>query len=158
LVSHLGDADEPARPTVTVLRPGDPALRPDDEHESVVLSAAAPAGADWAAGDTTERFADLLVTAAEAAVPRLKERLIWREVRSPVLTARETGAEDGAVPPPALAAADGRFLHPANATRFPGLFLVGGWAHPGGGLPHAGMSGALVAGLIVEGPDFRGSQ
>jgi phytoene desaturase len=157
-VSHLGDADEPAGPTVTVLRPDDPALRPADEHESVVLSAAAPAGADWAAGDTAERFADLLVTAAEAAVPRLKERLIWREVRSPVLTARETGAEDGAVPPPALAAADGRFLHPANATRFPGLYLVGGWAHPGGGLPHAGMSGALVAGLIVEGPDFRGSQ
>ena len=34
----------------------------------------------------------------------------------------------------------------------------GGWSHPGGGLPHAGMSGALVAGLIVEGPEFRGSQ
>jgi len=39
-----------------------------------------------------------------------------------------------------------------------GLFGVGGWSHPGGGLPHAGMSGALVAGLVVEGPDFRGSQ
>ncbi|MGV9876189.1 NAD(P)/FAD-dependent oxidoreductase, partial [Streptomyces cellulosae] len=38
------------------------------------------------------------------------------------------------------------------------LFTVGGWSHPGGGLPHAGMSGALVAGLIVEGPNFRGSQ
>ncbi|MER5943447.1 hypothetical protein ABT121_39860 [Streptomyces sp. NPDC001928] len=39
-----------------------------------------------------------------------------------------------------------------------GLFTVGGWSHPGGGLPHAGMSGALVAGLIVEGPEFQGSQ
>ena len=39
-----------------------------------------------------------------------------------------------------------------------GLFAVGGWAQPGGGLPHAGMSGALVAGLIVEGPGFRGSR
>ncbi|MFE3287251.1 phytoene dehydrogenase, partial [Streptomyces sp. NPDC059233] len=27
-----------------------------------------------------------------------------------------------------------------------------------GGLPHAGMTGALVAGLIVEGAEFRGSQ
>ncbi|MGG7613756.1 NAD(P)/FAD-dependent oxidoreductase, partial [Streptomyces sp. ZG43] len=55
------------------------------------------------------------------------------------------------------AAADGRLLHPANSTRVPGLFTVGGWSHPGGGLPHAGMSGALVAGLIVEGPEFTGS-
>ncbi|GAA2642358.1 NAD(P)/FAD-dependent oxidoreductase [Streptomyces vastus] len=157
-VSFLTDTDDPVRPTVTVLRPDDPTLRPDDEHESVLLSAAAPAQADWAAHDTAERFADLLLTAAEAAVPRLRERLLWREVRTPGRTAQETGAEDGAVPPPALAAAHGRFLYPANTTRFPGLYLVGGWAHPGGGLPHAGMSGALVAGLIVEGPDFQGSQ
>jgi hypothetical protein len=39
-----------------------------------------------------------------------------------------------------------------------GVFAVGGWAQPGGGLAHAGMSGALVAGLVVEGPGFRGSQ
>jgi phytoene desaturase len=157
-VSRFAGTGEPACPTVTVLRPDDPALRPDDRHESVVLSAAAPVGIGGSGGETPERFADLLVTAAEAAVPRLRERLIWRAVRSPALTARDTGAEDGAVPPPALAAAGGRFLQPANITRLPGLYLVGGWAHPGGGLPHAGMSGALVAGLIVEGPSFRGSR
>ncbi|MDG4862068.1 NAD(P)/FAD-dependent oxidoreductase, partial [Streptomyces sp. T-3] len=64
----------------------------------------------------------------------------------------------GAVPAPALAGSSGQFLYPSNGTGLPGLYSVGGWAHPGGGLPHAGMSGALVAGLIVEGPDFRGSQ
>ncbi|MFE7841614.1 phytoene desaturase family protein [Streptomyces sp. NPDC057474] len=157
-LSHLRDTDDPVPLTVTVLRPDDPALRPDEAHESVVVSAAVPTGIDWTAGDVAERCAELLVTAAEAAVPGLRERLLWLEVRTPADTARETGAERGAVPPPALAAADGRFLHPPNATRFPGLHLVGGWSHPGGGLPHAGMSGALVAGLIVEGPDFRGSQ
>ena len=85
-------------------------------------------------------------------------RTLWREVRTPVHTRAETGAEGGGVPAPALAAAEGAYLLPANSTRVPGLFTVGGWSHPGGGLPHAGMSGALVAGLIVEGPDFRGSQ
>ncbi|NEA50395.1 NAD(P)/FAD-dependent oxidoreductase, partial [Streptomyces sp. SID10815] len=59
---------------------------------------------------------------------------------------------------PTLAAAGGRLLHPANSTPVAGLFTVGGWSHPGGGLAHAGMSGALVAGLIVEGPEFRGSR
>jgi len=99
-----------------------------------------------------------MVAAAERAIPGLRERVLWREVRTPVDTERETGAEGGAVPAPALAGVGGTLLRPANSTRVPGLFTVGGWAHPGGGLPHAGMSGALVAGLVVEGPDFRGSQ
>jgi phytoene dehydrogenase-like protein len=30
----------------------------------------------------------------------------------------------------------------------PGLFLVGGSAHPGGGLPLVAQSAAIVAGLI----------
>ncbi|MFI0167381.1 phytoene desaturase family protein [Streptomyces sp. NPDC017095] len=148
---------EPPAPTVTVLRPGDPALRPDDAHESAVLSAVVPAGAgrdERAAG----RYTDLLLAAGERAIPGLRERLLWHEVRSPGDAGAETGAPGGSVPAPALAAGGGRFLHPANTTRLPGLYRAGGWAHPGGGLAHAGMSGALVAGLIVEGPRFRGSQ
>jgi phytoene dehydrogenase-like protein len=91
-------------------------------------------------------------------MPGLRDRVLWQEVRTPEHTDDATSAFLGAVSAPALAAAQGRFLHPANTTRLPGLYRVGDWAHPGGGLPHAGMSGALVAGLIVEGPDFRGSQ
>ncbi|MFI9821352.1 phytoene desaturase family protein [Streptomyces sp. NPDC052013] len=143
----------PARPTVTVLRPDDPALVPDTGHESVTLTSVVPA-----AGEAPAAYAEQLITVAERAIPGLRDRLLWHQVRTPADIARETGAEGGAVPPPALAAAGGRRLHPANSTRMPGLFTVGGWSHPGGGLPHAGMSGALVAGLIVEGPDFRGSQ
>jgi phytoene desaturase len=141
---------EPVRPTVTVLRPDDPALRPDGEHESVVLSAVVPSGDGRHLPARHEALADALVAAAETAIPGLRERILWREVVA--------GAGLGGVSAPSLAAGHGRFLHPANTTRLPGLFRVGGWSHPGGGLPHAGMSGALVAGLIVEGPEFRGSQ
>ncbi|MEU2058821.1 NAD(P)/FAD-dependent oxidoreductase [Streptomyces sp. NPDC013455] len=146
-------------PQVVVDRPDDPALRPDGEHESVVVTATVPSAAeyDWAAPGAADAFADRMAAAAERAVPGLRERVLWREVRTPVHTERETGATGGAVPPPALAAPEG-VLHPANTTALPGLFSVGGWSHPGGGLPHAGMSGALVAGLIVEGPGFRGSR
>ncbi|MDT9694450.1 NAD(P)/FAD-dependent oxidoreductase [Streptomyces sp. P17] len=156
----LGLGEPPARPTVRVDRPDDPALRPDEEHESVVLTATVPSRTlyDWTAPGAADSFADRMVEAAERALPGLRERTLWREVRTPVHTEAETGAEGGAVPAPALAAAEGTFLYPANSTRIPGLFSVGGWSHPGGGLPHAGMSGALVAGLIVEGPDFQGSQ
>ncbi|MEU1052448.1 NAD(P)/FAD-dependent oxidoreductase [Streptomyces sp. NPDC005876] len=157
LASLFGPAPgAPARPTVTVLRPDDPALVPDAGHEAVVLSAAVPAASG--AGAEPGGRAEDLIAAAEAAIPGLRDRLLWHEVRTPADIEEATGAAGGAVPAPALAAAGGRLLHPANGTRAPGLFTVGGWSHPGGGLPHAGMSGALVAGLIVEGPEFRGSR
>ncbi|MFH8406151.1 phytoene desaturase family protein [Streptomyces sp. NPDC018019] len=154
------------RPTVTVLRPDDPASRPDDGHEAVTLSAAiapygdlarTPVGAEHPDGvrpaaetAASAAAADRLVEAAEAAIPGLGERVLWRAVLPP--------AEGESVPGPALAGAGGRFLRPANRTRIAGLYAVGGWTHPGGGLAHAGMSGALVAGLIVNGDDWRGSQ
>ncbi|WP_199779891.1 phytoene desaturase family protein [Streptomyces sp. LaPpAH-108] len=144
-----GGAAQP-RPTVTVYRPGDPALRPDDAHESAVLRATVPVDAGWEDPERAARTTELMLDAASAAIPDLRERLLWHEVVTP--------DRAGAVPAPSLAAGDGRFLHPANSTRLPGLYRVGGWAHPGGGLPHAGMSGALVAGLVVEGPEFRGSR
>ncbi|KOG32171.1 phytoene dehydrogenase [Streptomyces resistomycificus] len=150
----------PEHPTVRIDRPDDPALRPDDAHEAVVLTSTVPSLTryDWSAAGAADSVADRMVTAAERAMPGLRERILWREVRTPVHTREETGSEGGGVPAPALASAAGTRLYPANTTAIPGLFSVGGWSHPGGGLAHAGMSGALVAGLIVEGPEFRGSQ
>ncbi|MFG2962479.1 phytoene desaturase family protein [Streptomyces sp. NPDC048288] len=144
----------PAAPgTVTVLRPDDPALVPDNDHEAVALVSTVPAGT----ADDPVRT-EQMITAAERAVPGLRDRIRWQQVRTPADIAEETGAAGGAVPPPALAAGAGDLLYPSSITGLPGLFAAGGWSHPGGGLPHAGMSGALVAGLIVEGPEFRGSQ
>jgi phytoene desaturase len=150
----------PGAVTVTVTRPDDPALRPDDAHEAVTLTATVPrhapggaAGAvDWNAPGAAEGFAERLVAAAGAAVPSLRERELWRRVRTPADTERETGAPGGSVPAPALAGAGGALLRAANRSPVPGLYFVGGWAHPGGGLPHAGMSGAIVADLIAGGP------
>ncbi|MGW1894800.1 phytoene desaturase family protein [Streptomyces sp. NPDC002004] len=147
----------PAEPTVTVLRPDDPSLVPDTDHEAVTLTATVPArqpGGDTDAAGHAER----MIAVAERAVPGLRDRILWREIRTPADVEEATGTPGGSVPAPALAAAGGRHLHPSNSTALPGLLTVGGWSHPGGGLPHAGMSGALVAGLVVEGPDFRGSQ
>ncbi|SCK24639.1 NAD(P)/FAD-dependent oxidoreductase [Streptomyces sp. WMMB 322] len=177
-------ADAPGRP-LTVLRPDDPALRPDDGHEAAVLSVAVEPeeaggageenglyGQDWKDGqagqDKASRLADRLLAAADAAGLDLGERVVWREVRTPRHIEEETGAPLGLVPAPALA---GRFaragrtrrdaavdVRPPNRTGTSGLYRAGGWAHPGGGAAHAGMSGALVAGLIVEGDDWRGSR
>ncbi|GAA0499838.1 NAD(P)/FAD-dependent oxidoreductase [Streptomyces olivaceiscleroticus] len=166
LTAVFGDGGGlPQSPTVTVLRPDDPAQRPDDGHEAVTLTVTVPAhatggtgGVDWTADGVAEGFADRVVGAADAAVPGLRDRILWRETRTPADTAADTGAAGGAVPGPALAGLDGRALVPANRTRIPGLYTAGGWSHPGGGLAHAGMSGALVAGLVVHGDDWHGSE
>ncbi|WP_277437773.1 NAD(P)/FAD-dependent oxidoreductase [Streptomyces sp. SPB162] len=142
-------------PTVTVLRPDDPSTVPDASHEAVTLQvtvATTAGGEEWTAPGVAADFAERVVKAAEAAVPGLRERESWREVRTPADTERETGAPGGAVPGPALAGAGGLHLHPANVSAVPGLYSVGGWSHPGGGLAHAGMSGAIVADLIAGGP------
>ncbi|MFI0721114.1 phytoene desaturase family protein [Streptomyces sp. NPDC021224] len=150
----------PGALTVTVLRPDDPATRPDGGHEAVTLTApvpvhgapGAPRAVDWNAPGAADGFAELLVGAAEAAVPGLRARELWREVRTPADVERETGAAGGAVPGPSLAGAGGMLLRAANRAPLPGLYAVGGWAHPGGGLPHAGMSAAITADLVAGGP------
>ncbi|MCX4551622.1 MULTISPECIES: NAD(P)/FAD-dependent oxidoreductase [unclassified Streptomyces] len=151
-VVHRADED---LPMVTVLRPGDPELVPGEGHEALTLTVTVPV-TDGAADEVPPGFADRVVAAAEAAVPGLRERVLWREVRTPADTLRETGTLR--VPGPALAGAHGQLLPAPNRSPLSGLSFVGGWSHPGGGLPHAGMSGALAAGLIVEGEGFRGSQ
>ncbi|MGW6417917.1 phytoene desaturase family protein [Streptomyces sp. NPDC055055] len=140
------------RPTVTVLRPDDPALRPDADHESVTVTATVRTFGE----EGGESFAERMTEAAGQAVPGLAERLLWRHVRTPEDVLRDTGSAE--VPGPALAGAGGLLLPAANRSPLPGLWFAGGWSHPGGGLAHAGMSGALVAGLIVEGDGFRGSR
>ncbi|WP_330340577.1 phytoene desaturase family protein [Streptomyces sp. NBC_00557] len=153
-----GSVGAVAAPTVTVLRPDDPALVPDAAHEAVVLSSVVPAGPWQQDREALDRHAQHMIETAGRAVPGLRDRILWTEVLAPAAVEEATGAAGGAIPAPALAAGAGRLLHPGNATTLAGLLTVGGWSHPGGGLPHAGMSGALVAGLIVEGPEFRGSQ
>ncbi|RKN42291.1 phytoene desaturase family protein [Streptomyces hoynatensis] len=144
---------------VRVLRPDDPTLVPGPGHEAVVVSAPAPAQGevDWTAPGPVREWTQRLLAATEAAGLGLRERLLWHEARTPADVAGDTGVPGGVVAPPALAGADGALLAAPNTGRLTGLYRVGALAHPGGGLAAVGMSGALAAGLIVEGPEWRGS-
>ncbi|GGV25845.1 phytoene dehydrogenase [Kitasatospora herbaricolor] len=138
-----------AHPTVQVLRPDDPTLHPEG-HESVSLTVTVPsAGAlDWSRPEAAERYADQVLDRVDAAGLGLRGRLLWRVLRTPLDTAAETGALFGSVPRPALAGAGGSLLQAPNQRPGPGLFVIGGAAHPGGGLARVGMSACITAGLI----------
>ncbi|MFD8703326.1 phytoene desaturase family protein [Kitasatospora sp. NPDC059648] len=136
------------RPTVQVLRPDDPSLYPAGHH-TAVLTATVPSARthDWAAPGAADRFADRMLAHADAAGLGLGERVLWRVVRTPADTEREQGSLFGAVPRPALPGARGAYLQAATE-EYPGYYLIGGAAHPGGGLARVGMSACITANLI----------
>ncbi|GMA89131.1 hypothetical protein GCM10025868_43810 [Angustibacter aerolatus] len=153
---HRGRPRPVPDPTVYVSAPDDPALRPDDAHESWFVLVNAPrhapddpaAGVDWDAPGLAASYADRVLDVMAARGLDVRDRVLWREVRTPADLARGTRAVGGSIYGTSSNGARSAFLRPSNASPVPGLFLVGGSAHPGGGLPLVGLSAAIVAGLV----------
>jgi phytoene desaturase len=147
-----------ADPAIYVAAPDDPATRPDDNSEAWFVLVNAPphlsrAGdprqaVDWDADGLGEAYADHVLDAMAARGVDVRDRIRWREVRTPADLGRATHTPSGAIYGAAGHGVRGAFLRPANRSPVPGLFLVGGSAHPGGGLPLVGLSAAIVADLI----------
>ena len=143
-----------ADPTVYVSVPDDPALRPDNDSEAWFVLVNAPrhgagAGAiDWTAPGLADSYADRVLAVLADRGLDIRDRLLWREVRTPADLERETRSPGGAIYGTSSNGWRAAFLRPANRSPVPGLFLVGGSAHPGGGLPLVGMSAAIVAEMI----------
>lgn len=140
-------------PTVYVSAPDDPATRPDPDSESWFVLVNAPrhepgTGVDWAAPGLADRYADQVLATMAARGLDVRDRVRWRVVRTPADLERETGSPGGSIYGTSSNGARAAFLRPANAAGVPGLFLVGGSAHPGGGLPLVTLSAEIVAGLI----------
>ncbi|NIH65741.1 phytoene desaturase family protein [Modestobacter marinus] len=142
-----------ADPTVYVSAPDDPATRPDEDSESWFVLVNAPrhepgAGVDWTAPGLADRYADQLLATMAARGLDVRDRLRWRVVRTPADLERETASPGGSIYGTSSNGARAAFLRPANASPLPGLFLVGGSSHPGGGLPLVTLSAEIVAGLV----------
>ncbi|MFK3982086.1 phytoene desaturase family protein [Micromonospora sp. NPDC050397] len=139
----------PARPapdpTVFVSVPDDPAVRPAGHESWFVLVNAARQGhsltaIDWRRPGLADAYADrILDVLAERGVD-VRDRLLFREILTPADLAAATGTPGGAIYGTA-----GGLLRPPNRGPVPGLFLVGGSTHPGGGLPMVTLSAQIVA-------------
>ena len=140
-------------PTVYVCAPDDPAMRPDADHESWFVLVNAPRhdpqhGVDWDAPGLAQAYADRVLAVLAARGLDVRDRLLWHEVRTPADLERATRAPGGSIYGTSSNGPRAAFLRPANASPVPGLFLVGGSAHPGGGLPLVGLSAEIVADLV----------
>ena len=150
----FGNPARPASdPTLYVSAPDDPAVRPEGCEAWFVLVNAprhgSGAGAiDWGApglAETcTEHLLDLL---AERGLP-VRDRVLASRTVTPADLEQRTGAVGGAIYGTSSNGIAAAFLRPANRSPVPGLFLVGGSSHPGGGLPLVTLSAQIVADLI----------
>ncbi|BCY06591.1 NAD(P)/FAD-dependent oxidoreductase [Actinoplanes sp. L3-i22] len=135
-------------PTVFVTRAPDPAVRPAGHEAWFVLVNAAPQGTgeaqvDWRRAGLAEAYRDRVLEVLAARGPDVRNRLVFAEIRTPADLADATGAPGGAIYGTA-----GGLIRPANRGPVDGLFLVGGSAHPGGGLPMVTLSAQIAAAQI----------
>jgi phytoene dehydrogenase-like protein len=140
-------------PAVYVCSPGDPRMRPaGHEAWSVLVNAprhgTGPGCVDWRSPGLAESYAATVLDVMAARGLDVRDRLLWHEIRTPADLEQDTRAPGGAIYGTSSNGAGAAFLRPANRSPVPGLFLVGGSAHPGGGLPLVGLSAAIVAELV----------
>ncbi|MEV6348868.1 phytoene desaturase family protein [Actinoplanes sp. NPDC051851] len=135
-------ADDPA---VFVTRPSDPLVAPPGHESWFVLVNAARHGTAWSAVDwrrpgLAEEYRDHILALLAARGADVRDRLLFAETRTPADLADAAAAPGGAIYGTA-----GGLLRPSHRAPIPGLFLVGGSVHPGGGLPMVTLSARIVA-------------
>ena len=148
----FGSAGRRARlasnPTIFITRAADPAVHPHGNEAWFVLVNAPRHGTAWSALDWSrpglaDAYRDHILDVLAARGLDVRDRLRFAETRTPRDLADATAAPGGAIYGTA-----GGLLRPANRGPVPGLWLVGGSTHPGGGLPMVTLSAQIVADAI----------
>ena len=140
-----------ADPTIYICSPNDSSMvaRPGLENWSVLVNAPRhdpETGMDWNIG--AAEYAKTIISKLDALGLRVSERLDVLEIRTPLDLQESVHAPGGSIYGTSSNGARSAFLRAKNRSPLPGLYCVGGSAHPGGGLPLVGISAELVAAAI----------
>lgn len=146
----FGPAPQPVPdPTLYLSVPHDPAIAPPGcESWFVLVNAPRQGQVDWTAPGLAATYAERLLDLLAVRGLDVRERVVVREVRTPADLAARSRATGGAIYGASSNGPRAAFLRPANRSPVPGLYLVGGSSHPGGGLPLVTLSAKIVADLI----------
>ena len=135
-------------PTVFVTAAADDAVRPPGTEGWFVLVNAAPQSTvDWTVPGRADAYADRILDVLAQRGADVRDRVLFRVVRTPADLAESAGAPGGSIYGTASHGLTG-LLRPGNRGPVDGLFLVGGSVHPGGGLPMVLLSSAIVAAQV----------
>ncbi|GAA2584499.1 phytoene desaturase family protein [Winogradskya consettensis] len=146
--AHGRRARPASQPTIFITRAPDPAVHPSDAEAWFVLVNAARHGTtsgavDWLRPGLASAYADHLLEVLATRGLDVRDRVRFLETRTPADLAAATAAPGGTIYGTA-----GGLLRPSNRGPVDGLYLVGGSAHPGGGLPMVTLSAKIVADTI----------
>jgi len=135
-------------PAIYLSVPDDPAVAGPTAHPWFVLVNAPRQGPyDWHAADRNALANGILETMADRGYDIRGRVEQWR-LRTPADLETRTRSVGGAIYGSSADGPRSAFLRPANRSPVSGLFLVGGSAHPGGGLPLVLLSAQIVDRLI----------
>ena len=144
------------KPTIYICAPRDPLMVKDANHEAWFVLVNAPRhstagdGYDWSDKDFNYRYAQEIISQIESAGIPIRERLEVLEIRTPLDLQESVNAPGGSIYGSSSNGARSAFSRAKNRSPIKGLYLVGGSAHPGGGLPLVGLSAEIVANAILE--------
>jgi len=153
-VFGIGGPKRPvARPTVYISAPDDPAIVPGRGTGAWFVLVNAPrhepeAGMDWDTPGSADRYAERVLRVMADRGLDVRPNLRHTTILTPADLERRTRTPGGSIYGSSSNGPRAAFLRPANTSPVPGLYLVGGSAHPGGGLPLVMLSARIVAGLI----------
>jgi phytoene dehydrogenase-like protein len=138
-------------PTLYVAAPPD-AAPPGHEAWFVLVNAPRHGNGvgtvDWTAPGVAAAYAARLVDLLAARGLDVRDRIVFTEHRTPADLEAATASPGGAIYGTSSNGWRAAFLRPRNRSPVPGLFLVGGSAHPGGGLPMVLQSAAITAEMV----------
>ena len=139
-------------PTIYICTPKDSKMSPPGSESWYVLVNAPrhdkKVGMDWSVESLAQSYASSVLKTLSSRGVSMDARVKWQEVISPADLERNTLAPGGSIYGSSSNGMRSAFLRPENTTKIPNLYLVGGSAHPGGGLPLVGMSAEIVASRI----------
>ena len=144
------------KPTIYICAPHDPLMVKDEGHEAWFVLVNAPRhsttgdGFDWSDENFKRQYANSIIDQIEAAGISVRDRLEVLEIRTPLDLQVAVNAPGGSIYGTSSNGARSAFARAKNRSPIEGLYLVGGSAHPGGGLPLVGLSAEMVANAVLE--------
>ena len=144
------------KPTIYICAPRDPLMVKDKGHEAWFVLVNAPRhghsgnGFDWSDSNFNKQYANSIIDQIESSGIPIRDRLEVLEIRTPLDLQNSVNAPGGSIYGTSSNGARSAFARAKNRSPIKGLYLVGGSAHPGGGLPLVGLSAEIVANAILS--------
>ena len=154
-----------ARPAIYLCSPHDKTMVKRDGHEAIFVLVNTPRhdvdpskGFDWSDKEFVASYAQSIIDQIEERGISIRDRLELLEVRTPLDLQQSVLAPGGSIYGTSSNGPRAAFLRARNRSPIKNLYLVGGSAHPGGGLPLVGLSAEIVANAVLNVPSSQSSK